>query len=481
MRPRRHLAALLFVAGCEATPAGPQPTIPLEDCHVAGSDRPARCGMLARPEDPRRADGPEISLRVVVLPASKVARRNPLYLLAGGPGQAASEAFAPLLGRFEAIGRDRDIVLVDQRGTGSSSPLDCEPPPLRPLGERLSEENDLELLKRCLAGYGVDPRNFTTSIAMDDLDAVRESLGHTRIDLLGGSYGTRAALVYARAHPDHVGRVVIDGVAPVDMALPLTFARDAEAALDAVFTDCAAQPECNAAFPEAAGEFRRFLAGLRAAPRKTTVADPRTYDSAEIEVTANLVASGVRGILYSPALSAALPLALHRAEQGDFDALVAQSLVLADSMGDSMSVGMFLSIVCAEDVPFIDDAALARETADTMLGARHVELFRESCSVWPRGELPEGYRDPVRIDAPTLVLSGALDPVTPPRWGEHALAGLSAGRHVIVPGAGHGTLAYECIASLVQDFLDGADTLEIGCADELQRPPFFIDYAGPPA
>ncbi len=481
MQSGRHLAALLLLAACEAIPAGAQPTIPLEDCHVEGSDRPARCGTVLRPEDPRRPDGPEISLRVVVLPASKLARKNPLYLLAGGPGQAASEAFAPLLDRFEAIGRDRDIVLVDQRGTGSSSPLDCEPPRDRPLAERLSEENDLELLKRCLAGYTVDPRNFTTAIAMDDLDAVREQLGHTRIDLLGGSYGTRAALVYARAYPDHVGRVVIDGVAPVDMALPLSFARDAEAALAAVFADCEAQPECKRAFPEAAGEFRRFLVPLRTSTRTAKIADPRTQESTELEVSANLIASAVRGILYSPALSAALPLALHRAEQGDFGALVAQSLVLADSMGDSMSVGMFLSVVCAEDVPFIDDAALARETADTMLGTRHVELFRESCSVWPRAELPAGYRDPVHIDTPTLVLSGALDPVTPPRWGEHALLGLSAGRHVVVPGAGHGTLAYECIGSAVQDFLDGADTLEVGCTDELQRPPFFIDYAGPPA
>jgi pimeloyl-ACP methyl ester carboxylesterase len=472
------LAPVLALA-CEAAPVRPQPTLPLEACHLAGSDRPAQCGVLPRPEDPSRPDGRELSLRVVVVPASDVARHHPLYLLAGGPGQAASEAFAPLLGIFDELGRDRDIVLVDQRGTGASAPLDCEAPDDRTLAERLDEHNDLVLLRACLAGYDVDPRNFTTAIAMEDLDAVRQSLDHPVIDLLGGSYGTRAALVYARAHPDHVGRIVIDGVAPVDMAMPASFARDGEAALAGVFRDCAAAPACAGAFPDAAAAFRRWHAELRASPRKLLVEDPRKYEHVEIPLSADMVGFAVRNILYSPALSAMLPLALHRAEHGDPDALIASALVMGDAVGEAFSTGMFLAVVCAEDVPWIDDAKL-REQGDTVLDTRMVELFRESCSVWPRAELPAGYREPVQLELPTLVLSGALDPVTPPRWGEHALAGLSAGRHVVVPGAGHGTLQYPCVAGLVQAFLDGADTLEVGCVEHTARPPFVVDFAGPP-
>ncbi|MBC8072262.1 MAG: alpha/beta fold hydrolase, partial [Deltaproteobacteria bacterium] len=452
----------------------------LEDCHIDGSERAARCGVLPRPEDPARVDGPQLAIRVVVIPASDVPRRNPLYLLAGGPGQAASEAFGPLLKRFAQLGRERDIVLVDQRGTGASSPLDCEAPPDGPLAERLREDNDLPLLRSCLAGYTVDPRNFITAIAMEDLDAVRESLGHATIDLLGGSYGTRAALVYARAHPERVGRIVIDGVAPVDMAMPSSFARDADDALAAVFRDCAAQPGCAAAFPDAEARFHRWHDDLRARPRKIDVEDPRTYEHVDIELTADMVALVLRNVLYVPALTAMLPLSLQRAGYGDMDSLIAQALVLGDAMGDSMSTGMFLSIVCAEDVPFIDEAMLTERSADTTAGTKLVELFRESCSVWPRAELPAGYREPVQLDTPTLVLSGALDPVTPPRWGEHVLNGLSAGRHVIVPGAGHGTLTQGCVPELIQSFLDGADALEVGCVDAVQRPPFFLDFAGPP-
>lgn len=470
---------LVAIAACDRAPEGPTPTLPLEDCHLRGSDRPARCGVLPRAEDPAHPEAGELAIRVVVVPASDAPRRNPLYLLAGGPGQAASEAFAPLLGRFEDLGRDRDIVLVDQRGTGSSAPLDCDAPRDRPLAERLSEEIDVALLRTCLAGYEHDPRNFITAIAMEDLDAVRDSLGHTKIDVIGGSYGTRAALVYARAHPDRVGHVVIDGVAPVDMALPSSFARDAESALVAAFRDCANQPGCAASFPDAEQAFRRWLAGLAAKPR-VTVHDPRTGEPADIELRHELVAFGIRSALYAPALVAALPLALDRAQHGDLDPLIAQSLVFGEALEDQFSVGMFLSVVCAEDVPFIDPAVLA-DGERTMLGSRYVDVLRESCAVWPRAELPAGYREPVRLDIPTLVLSGALDPVTPPRWGAHALETLSAGHHVIVPGAGHGTLHYECIGGIVQAFLDDAGALDVACTESLVRPPFFVDFAGPPA
>ncbi|HWB81164.1 MAG TPA: alpha/beta hydrolase, partial [Nannocystaceae bacterium] len=232
-------------------------------------------------------------------------------------------------------------------------------------------------------------------------------------------------------------------------------------------------------FPDAEAAFRKWLASLDAKPR-ATVHDPRTGEAATIELSRDLVTLGIRGVLYAPALVAALPLALDRAEHGELDPLIAQSLVLGDALEDQMSVGMFLSVVCAEDVPYMDPAVLA-DGESTMIGARYVDVLREACAVWPRAELPAGYREPVQLAIPTLVLSGAFDPVTPPRWGEHALETLPVGHHVIVPGAGHGTLHYECIGGIVQTFLDDAGVIDVACTESLVRPPFFVDFAGPPA
>ncbi len=183
---------------------------------------------------------------------------------------------------------------------------------------------------------------------------------------------------------------------------------------------------------------------------------------------------------YVPTLTAVLPLTLDLAESGDIGPLVAQALALSDSIDESFSYGMFLSVVCAEDVPFIDEAAEATNDG-TFVGRSYVQLLRESCARWPTATLEPGYRDPIALEHPTLVLSGELDPVTPPRWGEHVLRHLSAGRHVIVPGSGHGTMQVPCVTNMIQAFLDGSDTLEIGCLEQSARPPFFIDRAGPPA
>jgi len=479
MRPVVSTAMLLGLAACGGAPDDVTRTLALEPCRIAGTDRVAQCGAVPRPVDPAAPDGDTIDVRVVVFPAREPSRRHPLYFFAGGPGQAASEAFGPIIGGFDDVGRDRDLVLVDQRGTGSSAPLDCEPPHEQSLAEQLAGRTDTALLSKCLADFEHDPRLFVTTIAADDLDAVRVALGHGTIDLIGGSYGTRAAMVYARAHGDHVGKIVLDGVAPVDMALPASFGVDAQAVLDATFADCAAEPTCAAAFPDAKRAFERWMTELARAPTRVELAHPRTGERVEFDLGAREVGLLLRGVLYVPALTSILPLTLARARTGDVAPLVAQALLLGDSTGEGLSHGMFLSVVCAEDVPYIDERALAPNDG-TFLGRGYVDVLREACAMWPRAELAPGYRDPVVLPHDVLVLSGALDPVTPPRWGEYALAHLPAGRHVIVAGAGHGTMAMPCVTSMIHAFLDGADTLEVGCAAASERPPFFIDVAGPP-
>jgi pimeloyl-ACP methyl ester carboxylesterase len=483
---RAVLAVVALVLACGARePSIEASTLPLEECHVEGSPRPARCGVLSRPEDPDAPEGRSIALRVAVIPAQSAVKHAPLYLLAGGPGQGATEAFAPLLPAFEDLGEHRDFVLVDQRGTGSSAPLDCDDED-KPLAEKLENELDREELRACFTTLqsNADTTKYLTTIAMDDLDAVREALGHERIDLYGGSYGTRAALVYARQHPDRVGKLVLDGVAPVDMTMPISFARDAQAALDRTFADCAADPGCAESYPRAQEKLEAWLATLPAdtagAGKTVAVTHPRTGVVEDVVLTRALVGGAIRGVLYSPDLAAMLPHVLDQAEAGDISPLVGLSLAIADSAEDSMSTGMLFSVVCSEDVPYLDEATAARETKDTVVGPEVVKLFRDACSVWSSTDVPAGYREPVHSDAPTLVLSGELDPVTPPRWGEHVLEHLPNGRHVVVPGSGHGTTSVRCVRDIMAAFLDDLEP-DTTCVESLHRPPFFVDFAGPPA
>ncbi len=476
----RIVVALVTVGCAPATPSQAEPTLPLQPCRLAGAEHEAKCFSLERAVSPDHPDGPTLTIRGAVLPAREAARRAPVYFFAGGPGQAAMEAFGPLLPALAELGRERDLVFVDQRGTGSSASLDCPSSAARGLAERLAEVDSRAEIEACLATLTHDPRNFITRIAADDVDAVRAGLGHERIALVGGSYGARAAMVYARQHSDRVDRIVLDGVAPVDMAMPVSFARDADDALARMFADCSADSSCAAAFAGGRAGFDAYLTRLRGTPMTYTMPDPRTGAAAPLTVDADMIATAVRAVLYSSDLSALLPYVLARAEAGDPGPLLTQAFVLSDAVGDAMSEGMFLAVVCAEDVPQLTDERIEREAANTFLGPRIARAFVDACAPWPKAELAADELAPIAITAPTLVLSGELDPVTPPRWGDHVMPGLADGRHVIVPGAGHGTLLVGCVRSLVRDFLNG-DEPDPACVSDNRRPPFFVDFAGPPA
>src|SRR5438132_3153448 len=243
-----RLAALLLAIACaRGQAASPQSRLPFAPCRLKGSGLPAQCATLRVPEDRQKPRGRAIDLKIALVPAlARAPAPDPLFLLAGGPGQAATEAIGPLLGAFERLHRTRDLVLVDQRGTGSSHPLRCDlHPPEAPLAEKFASDGlEEERFRKCLQGYDADPRLYTTTIAMEDLDEVREALGYDRIDLWGGSYGTRAALIYLREHAAHARVAILDGVAPLALRLPATFARDGQRSMDLLFKHCAEEKAC---------------------------------------------------------------------------------------------------------------------------------------------------------------------------------------------------------------------------------------------
>ncbi|MBX3620979.1 MAG: alpha/beta fold hydrolase [Rhizobacter sp.] len=474
MRFARRLllaAALCGVAG-PALAARPTP------CRVDGLAHEVLCGQVQRALDPARPEGVQIEVHYVVVPA--LARRklpDPVFLLAGGPGQSAIALAGQVMPLFARLNHRRDIVFVDQRGTGRSAPLVCDDPRQQHVADQADPERQLALLRECRQTlqrlpYG-DLRFFTTPIAMQDLDAVRRALGAERIDLVGASYGTRAGLDYLRQFPHAVRRAVLDGVAPPDMALPASFSTDGQAAFEAVLKGCEADAACTRLYPGLRPAWAAWLARL---PQPVTVRHPLSGEPEHFTLTREMALGAVRGALYSPVLARALPAALHAAVQGQVQGLLTLGSRLTARPGTGLAMGMHFSVVCSEDL-----ARLAQSTdapgAD--FGADGVRLYQRACAGWPRGELPAAFYSVPATPVATLLLSGGLDPATPPRHGERVARALGPkARHVVVPNAGHGVMGLGCMPELMQRFIDtpGDDealALDMRCVQAIPRPPVF--------
>jgi pimeloyl-ACP methyl ester carboxylesterase len=458
----------------------------LKACKASDGLGDAFCGTLNVWEDRIAKSGRKIPLRIVLLPALKQnAAPDPMFFLAGGPGQGAAELAKLLQDPYRRIQTDRDIVLVDQRGTGKSNPLECKPGP-----DAVATEDDVEeatpamltRLRTCLASFKdkADVTKYTTPIAMDDLDDVREFLGYPKIDVYGGSYGTRAAIVYAGRHPDHTRAVILDGVAPTDMRLPLYMARDSQRALDLLLRDCAADKGCNTRFPDLQARLKTLLDRLSAHPQKINFTDPRTGLPKDLDVKRLSVSGMLFASLYSPLTAALVPLLVEQAENGNYAGFFALGAAF-DPTTSNMAVGMHFSVVCSEDASRIEPGSVEREAANTFVGAEMAELRLKVCEFWPHAQMDPAYFENAPSDLPALILSGELDPVTPPAWGQMVASQWKNSKHIVVPATGHGTWATGCVMKLMAQFLnDGsASKLDAGCVREVKRPPFFLGPAGP--
>ncbi len=477
----RGLLLLTFAAAsaCGGGP-GSRALDRLHPCASADGPTDAYCGTLTVFEDRAAKNGRQINLWIVVLPAVRPVARDPLVFLAGGPGQGAAQLARQIRAAFRTVQRTRDIVLVDQRGTGKSNPLNCrsDANSLREMTE--PTESGIERLKRCLAGYNADVRQYTTNVAMDDLDDVRTYLGYDHVNLYGGSYGTRAALVYLRRHGEHVRTMILDGVAPMDMRLPMFTARDAQRALDKLLTDCDADTACKQAFPALPARIRNLLMRLEQSPPTVRIVHPRTGIAEDVRVDARVVASILFSALYSPLTASIVPSLVESAERNEFQSIFALGLA-GEGADENMSVGMQLSVLCSEDAAHVTPDDVQQASAGTLFGLHLLSSQLKACEMWPRGAVDASYYEPVVSDVPALVLSGDLDPVTPPAWGESVVKSLKNGRHITAPGTGHGVLSTACGQKLIQDFLDGAsaELLDASCIKSIKRPPFFVTPAGP--
>ena len=481
-------AATLALPSLAQEAAPPGPTLELEPCRIdagPGFDTAkAVCGSFARPENPEDPDGRSIELAVAVIPALNVeALPDPLVLLAGGPGQSAIDSYLQVGGAFGDIQRDRPILLVDQRGTGRSNKLDC-PQPSDPTADMWS--GDVEAIRTftqtCIDALDADLRFYTTSVAIDDLDAVRAALGYEQLNLWGGSYGSRVALAYLRRYPESTRSVIIDGVVPGDELLGPALATDAQDSLDKLFSRCAESESCSTAFPNLSADFDDLRASLAETPVTLTVSHPQTGAMREQMINDSMLAAVVRMSSYSPATRALLPLMINEAVQGRYGMLASQASLIETQFEGMLALGMHNSVVCSEDAPLYDEADIDREAlANTYLGEVQIEGLDAMCDGWPRGPVDPDNGKAIVSDVPTLILSGQYDPVTPPENGDKAAQTLSVSRHIVAPGQGHIISATGCVPRLLGEFVNTLDpeALDATCVDRLGPTPFFVSTIGP--
>jgi len=491
MTDRNHSRAELiaaFVLGALLSPSAldATPLIDLAPCRIADSDgltsTAARCGGLEVPEDPSDPQGAKIRLAIAVVPAVATrAKPDPLFLIAGGPGQGSIQGYAPLLGAFAGVRRERDLVLVDQRGTGDSNRLDCAMPDDALESGEIPPAELAALARDCLPGLPGRPQFYTTSIAVGDLDAVRAALGYVEINVFGGSYGTRVAQHYARRFPERTRAVVLDGVVPPTLALVPAIAIESQRALERVFDRCAADPACNERFPALAEQFARLDAALRRAPVTISLADPVTGERRQVAVTRTHLVTMARMLIYSPGTASLLPLLVHEAATlGNYAPLAAQAEMLGPELESMIAMGMHHSVVCAEDAPRFAGAIDRHALEATAIGPQMVDGMEAICAVWPRGPVDADFAEPLDSAVPALLLSGEFDPATPASYGEMAAKGFRNGRHVVVPGQGHGVTRLPCVQRLLRQFIDAgsAAALDDACVAKIQSAPFFLSFSG---
>lgn len=449
------LATMLLAGGC-GNDVAQRRSLKLAECRLPNLATAAQCGTLEVPEDRSKPAARRIGIFAAVLPANTLnPKDDPLVILAGGPGQAASH-LAPFAARLTELRRTRDVVLIDQRGTGRSSPLTCTA--FKPRDDEVFETDPLPRARECLAELktqGVDAAQYTTAAWIADLEAMREALGYPSWNLWGGSYGTRVAQEYLRRFPDRVRTMTLDGVAPPGMVITLDVWRTREAAMAAIFKACEARPACKKAHPDVAATLAQIGASLGTAGREVDIVDPRTGESQRERVTFDVVLGALQPLTYAPETASLLPEMLALAARGDFGPLLAANPALSTNLAELVNTALHFSVTCTDDAPRINAATEERALAG--LATQHLaRQLIAVCGIWPRGTAAPDSAVPVRSDKPVLLISGGMDPVTPPAYGAEVAKGFPNSKHIVAPGYGHIVSPQACGPRLIAAFVDHA-------------------------
>lgn len=450
----------------------------LDWCQPEGLNERIRCGVYLAQENRLRPTRRQLPIKVVVLPAKGPGRLAPVFVFAGGPGEAATSYASELLS--SGLRRDHDIVLVDQRGTAEGHRLDC--PMSVGSGDVQEYVSDLfgrlEFWRECARRLSriADLSQYSTPVAATDIDEIRQALGYDEIDVMGGSYGSRHAIVYAKMFPKHVHAAFLSGLVPLEVKSPLHHAEGAQRAFDLMVRDCRNDKVCKAAYPQLPADLAAVLRRLEREPPHVSISDPATHKKAEVVLNRNAFTEGLRRMLYSAPAARQIPALLRRAWNGDFAAITQRSADFGYEVRKGLNVAMGLSANCNEDTERVTPNEIERYAAHTFVGPTLVRTKLTVCQIWPDAWLPADHFARFKLDVPTIVLSGFYDPIAPPHWGDVARRHFPNSVHVVIP-TGHSLGEETCTDTLaVQLFATGdPKRVDLSCTRTFSLPPFPVE------
>jgi len=467
--PLAVLACLPFL-GPVATAQQPSfPTLPadlavgdgrIESCldHLEGE---VLCGRFRVYENRDTRTGRTIDLAFVVLKAMHDRGHTDAFTqFNGGPGGATTPSASSGNRLWAGIRAERDVLLVDHRGTGNSSPLMCDNPFPRGIPSRFETVFPLDHAEACrdMLSRRADLSQYTTINAMDDLAELTEWLGYDQLNLSGGSYGTREVQIFTRRHPELVRTVIMNGVAPVHEWVYLHHARGLQSALDNLLAECRAQADCRAAYPDLPTVLQEVLSTATSDPPNVVV------QNTPVAFGIGPLSYALRGLLYGR--SGSVPARLQEAHGGNWQPLAEYYFSRQAWVGGDggTPAGYHFSVLCSEDIDPLTWDGIARETTGTFMGDFLIAAYKRVCERWPSAKLPESYFRAVRSDRPALFLSGDRDPVTPVGGGNAVAAGWPNSRHVVVPGGGHGQ-GGPCITQMILELVETASVegIDVSC------------------
>ena len=451
----------------------------LQPCKVEGVADSVFCGTYVVFENHKTKQGRRINLNIVVVPAlNKDSRKPPVFYFEGGPGIAATKNASFFAMTNNPYRQNNDVVLVDIRGTGGSNPLHCR---------LLQDKKDLqtqfavmypaESVKACHASLSqnADLTQYTTTNIVRDVEEVRKWLGYEKIHLFGLSYGTRVAQEYLRRFPSSVESAVLHSPTSTGSRMPLYHAQFAQATLDKLFDDCGGDALCKTNFPALRKEFDELRQRGKKKPFDVvhTLADGSTT---RLSVSCDAFQTKIRSLMYEPRTLRQIPFIIHQAHQGNWKPFISFYSEKGTS-SEFLAEGLYLSISCAEDVPFITKREAKRLTKNTFMGMYRIEQQQTACAHWSRGDIPEDFLQPVRSDIPVLILAGEYDPVTPVSMAKEIARYLPNSQLVVIPQMSHmfgGLSNEECFDLMASDFIEhsGKSKVDAACVKSMQPQPY---------
>jgi pimeloyl-ACP methyl ester carboxylesterase len=452
--------------------------ITFSECRIGsekGSKIKAQCGRLSVPEN-RNNPSRMIDLNIAVIRTKSTKKLNdPVIMLAGGPGQSAVETYPSVSTAFRGLLKDRDVVLVDQRGTGGSNILKCEFDEAAQLAMLADKTLIPGELKKCVDNLDADTRYYTTTESIKDLEEVRKAMAIEKWNLVGISYGTRKALTYLKLFPEAIRSVVLDGVMPQQEAMPQSHEKNLVNALRLQFEQCEKQPACHEAFGDVEQQMWQLLAEIDEKEPKIRLQNFSSGEFEEITLTKETMVLAIRLFAYSANTMNLLPLMIAKANHGQPEVMAAQANMISSLLSESIS-NVEMSIICAEDLSFYDNYTL---NSNNLFGDFIAQTI-SGCDAWPHDTVDASFKEAVISDLPVLLMSGELDPVTPPSFAELTMQTLSNSQHLIAKGQGHNVFPLGCMPDIMTDFIQGPEKeLDITCMNDFDYTPFFINMMGP--